>query len=304
MPAPRLFFVTGKGGVGKTTVAAALGSSVAERGSRTLLVELAADRGLGHLFGAPVSTGEPTRLTPKLDAVRLESRPLLEAYFTRLLRLPFLSRRLFSSVTFNAVTTAAPGVSEFLILERLLGWLEPGRLRRRLYDVVVVDGPATGHALALLRAPAKLLRMVTGGPLGGASQRLVELLTDHDRSAVVLVAIADEMAINEAAEAHAAVEGELSMRVTAPVLNLTAARRFNGEERRAVDRLSTEHRDDPLLAAARLQIAARRETERYLKRLRGAFGVEPVTLPLIADEAPEAKHLEDLGRRLDRVLQG
>jgi anion-transporting ArsA/GET3 family ATPase len=301
--AARLLFVTGKGGVGKTTVAAALGWRVAARGGRALLVELAADRGLARLFATAPLGGTPRRVAKNLDAVRLEPRPLLEAYFTRLLRLPFLSRRLFSSITFNAVTTAAPGVSEFLILESLLGWLEPGRLRRRAYDTVVLDGPATGHALALLRSPAKLLRMVTRGPLGNTSRRLVELFADHERAAVVLVAIADDMAINEVTEAHRAVDGELAMRVAPPVLNLAADRRFSSEDARAVDRLSAEHADDPVLAAARLQIAARRETERHLGRLRAAFGTAPVSLPLISDEAPQSAHLDDLGARLERVLE-
>jgi anion-transporting ArsA/GET3 family ATPase len=301
--AARFFFVTGKGGVGKTTVTASLGWSAAARGGRTLLVELAADRGLGRLFGVEKLGGTPTRLAKNLDAVRLESRSLLEAYFSRLLRLPFLSRRLFSSVTFNAVTTAAPGVTEFLILEHLLGWLEPGRLRRRAYDTVVLDGPATGHALALLRSPAKLLRMVSGGPLGNTSRRLVELLTDHERAAVVLVAIADEMAINEVIEAHGAVNNDLEMRVTAPVLNLAAERRFSSEDQRAVARFSAESTDDPLLAAARLQIAARNETEQHLDRLRRAFGAAPVSLPLITDGAPQAEHLDDLGGRLESILE-
>lgn len=298
----RLLFVTGKGGVGKTTVSAALGWSLAARGERTLLVELAADRGLARLFGVAKLDGTPARLAKNLDALRLESRGLLEAYFSRLLRLPFLSQRLFSSITFNAVTTAAPGVTEFLILEHLLGWLEPGRLRRRAYDTVVFDAPATGHALALLRSPAKLLRMVSGGPLGGTSRRLVELFADHERAAVVLVAIADDMAINEVAEAQRAIAGELAMRVTAPILNLAAERRFSAEDQRAVNRYAAGEPGDPLLAAARLQIAARNETEHHLERLRRAFGSTPVSLPLIHDGAPQKSHLGDLGGRLERIL--
>jgi anion-transporting ArsA/GET3 family ATPase len=302
--ATRLLFVTGKGGVGKTTVTAALGWNVAAQGGRTLLVELAADRGLGRLFGVAKLGGTPTRLAKNLDAVRLESRSLLEAYFSGLLRLPFLSQRLFSSVTFNAVTTAAPGVTEFLILEHLLGWLEPGRLRRRAYDTVVLDGPATGHALALLRSPAKLLRMVSGGPLGNTSRRLVELFADHERAAVALVAIADDMAINEVTEAQRAIAGELAMRVTAPILNLAAERRFSAEDQRSVARFSTEDPENPLLAAARLQIASRNETEQHLERLRRSFGSTPVSLPLIQDGAPPASHLGELGARLERIVEG
>jgi anion-transporting ArsA/GET3 family ATPase len=303
MRAVRLFFVTGKGGVGKTTVAAALAASVAARGGRALLVELAADRGISHFFGGRKLGAEPERLAPKLDAVRLESRALLEAYFSRLLRLPLLTQRLFSSITFNAVATAAPGVGEFLVLEHVMRWLEPGRLRRRAYDTVVFDGPATGHALALLRTPAKLHRMVSGGPIGTTSRRLLELLADHDRAAVVLVSIADDMAVNEATEARAAVAGDLRMRVTPPILNLAAAKRFTREDQEAIARLAADSPDDPLLAAADLQIRARRETERHLARLRTAFRLAPVALPEVDDGRPDPQHLRDLGDRLERILE-
>ena len=111
MPA-QLFFVSGKGGTGKTTIAAALAIEAAKRGNRVLIVEPAGDRRLAALFGKRHLGAEPTPLARNLQAVRAEPRELLEAYFTRLLRLPFLSRPLFASQAFNAVTAAAPGVGE------------------------------------------------------------------------------------------------------------------------------------------------------------------------------------------------
>src|SRR5262245_56243296 len=210
MPAPELTFVTGKGGTGKTTVTAALGIGLARQGKRVLIVELAADRGLAGLFGREHLPTTPVELAPRLDALRVEARALLEAYFTRILRVSFLTRRLFSSITFNAVTTAAPGVTEFLILDHLLQSLDAGRLRRGRYDAVLVDAPATGHALRLLRTPRQLLRMVSGGPLGTTSRRMADLLADRERTRVVLVAIPDEMAVNEAIEAAAAFRDELA----------------------------------------------------------------------------------------------
>src|SRR5437879_9164440 len=136
MQAARLVFVTGKGGVGKTAVAAALGQRAAETGQRTLIIETASDGRLAQLFGHRISDAAPRRLVAGLDAVRIDARQLVEEYFSRLLRFQWLSERLLSSNTFNALTAAAPGITEFLLLERILGWIEPGfGARRRRYGV-------------------------------------------------------------------------------------------------------------------------------------------------------------------------
>jgi anion-transporting ArsA/GET3 family ATPase len=291
VPAPQLVLVTGKGGTGKTTVTAALGISAARRKRRVLIVELAADRGLAGLFGREHLPTTPIELGPNLDALRVDGRALLEAYFTRILRVSFLTRRLFSSITFNAVTTAAPGVTEFLILDHLLHWLDVGRLRRARYDLVIVDAPATGHALRLLRTPRQLLRMVPAGPIATTSRRMAELIADHRRTRVVLVAIPDEMAVNEAIEAEATMRGELSLRVSAPVLNRVVGRRFTKEESPAIIEHAGVNGNDPLIAAAQLNVAAREEAERHIARLRKVFGTPPITLPQICSDG---LHHEDL----------
>jgi arsenite-transporting ATPase len=105
----RLLVVTGKGGVGKTTVAAALARRLAQDTRRVLAVEMAGDGSLAARFGTAGLPTEPARIDAQLDAVRVETRALVESYFRRLLRVPFLSRRLFASGTFHAVTAAAPG---------------------------------------------------------------------------------------------------------------------------------------------------------------------------------------------------
>src|SRR4029077_9149886 len=118
-------------------------------------------------------------LAEGLDGVRIETRALVESYFRRLLRLPMLSRRLFASGTFQAVTAAAPGVTEFVILDHLAQWTRPGWLgRRAMYDTVIVDGPPSAHALRLLRTPRQLAALVPRGPLASAVGRLTTLLND------------------------------------------------------------------------------------------------------------------------------
>jgi anion-transporting ArsA/GET3 family ATPase len=302
MAGARLLFVTGKGGVGKTTIAAALGAHAAREGVRVLIVELGGDRSLVSLFGKHSLGTEPTTLAARLSAVRVEQRALVESYFTRLLRLSFLSRRLFASATFNAITAAAPGVAEFLVLEHLLQWLEGGVLTRSKYDLVIVDGPASGHALRLLRTPRTIATMVAAGPIGSGARTLLGLLADHQRTQVLLVTIADEMAVNETLEAHTALIDDLAMRVTRPVLNRVFPRRFTRDDTAAIASLARRHADDPLLRAARIQIAARHDAERHLSRLRRAFGMLPISVRQVCGERVERPDLDRIGRTLADAL--
>jgi len=300
-PVQRLLFVTGKGGVGKTTVAAALALRLAQRGRRVLVVEMAADASLAGLFGRAALPTAPASLSSGLDGVRVETRSLVESYFRRLLRVPFLSRRLFASGTFHAVTAAAPGVTEFVVLEHLAQWTAPGWFgRRALYDCVIVDGPSSGHALQLLRTPRQLAALVPRGPLSSTVGRLAALLGDRDHTAVMLVAIPDEMAVSETLETRAALDA-LNLRLTRPVLNRVWPRRFDAADAQAIGTLRARA-DHPMLAAAGLEIGFRREAERHLGRLRRAFGSTPVPLREICHAGIDTSALTDLGRTLLRGL--
>lgn len=299
MPAAQLIFVTGKGGVGKTTVAVALALRLAHQRRRVLLVETAAERSLAALFGAEALGVEPRALDGSLSAVRIEQRGLVEAYFRRLLRLPFLARRLFASNTFQAVAAAAPGVIEFVVLEHLLQWTEPGRFGRRPpYDAVVVDGPASGHAVRWLRTPRQLGRLVPAGPISGAIGRLQALLEDATRTRVVLVAIPDEMAVTELLETRAAL-APLDIALAPPVLNRAWPRRFTNAEAEAI---AARPAEEPLVAAARLAIAARREAERQLARLKRDCG-GALALPERPAATIDVEALASMGRTLAPLLE-
>jgi anion-transporting ArsA/GET3 family ATPase len=192
-------------------------------------------------------------------------------------------------------------VTEFVVLEHLAQWTAPGWFGRRpQYDVVVVDGPASGHALRLLRTPQQLAALVPRGPLSSTVNRLGALLADHDHTGVLLVAIPEEMAISETLEARARIDA-LGVSLARPVLNRVWPRRFSAADAAAVEALRRRG-DEPLLAAAGLEITARREAERHLGRLRRAFGTTPLSLHEVCRATVDAAALSEMGRSLVRGL--
>ena len=299
MRGARLVVVTGKGGVGKTTVTAALAAHAATAGTRTLVVETANDGSLAHLFGRRRLGTIPDAVADGLDAVGVDQRRLVEDYFAGMLRFQFLSKRLFASSTFNALTTAAPGITEYLLLEKVLGWLEPEGRRARPYDLVLVDGPATGHALTLLRAPDSLAAMVSGGPIGQTARRLRGLLGDRTRTQVVLVSIPEEMSVRETIETHAALTDDLGLRVARAVVNRVFPRRFTAAE---AARIAADGMSGPVAAGARFVLERRREAERHIGMLRRALGGMPIVVRELFSLDLRAADLAPLGRTLARTV--
>lgn len=302
MGAARLIFVTGKGGVGKTTVAAALAVHAADSGQRVLVMETASDGSLAQLFDHRKLSTAPQRLQAGVDAVHVDSRQLVEEYFSRLLRFRWLSDRLLSSNTFNALTAAAPGVTEFLLLEKMLGWVEPGMVgRRRGYDMVIVDGPATGHAVKLLSTPRRIAAMVPGGPLGKTARRLLALLADQQRTQAVLVSLPEEMAVRETIEAQHALAVDLALYVPRPIINRIFPRHFSTAEAMRIEH-DASLPEGPVRAAARFTIACRRTAERHIAQMRRALGARPVLLPQLFSAQVRAVDLRPFGRSLARVI--
>jgi anion-transporting ArsA/GET3 family ATPase len=215
--------VAGKGGVGKTTVTAVLGLVAARAGLRVLLVGLDDQLGLPTLFGenAPLAY-EPTRLGENhlLEASAGELSGQLITSEAALLEyladhgLRRIAKRLVQTGTLDVIATAIPGIREVLVLGKLKQLELAGAA-----DVIIVDAPATGHALTFLTSSSGVLDAARGGPLRSQAQAVVEMLADGARCSVMLVTVPEETPINELVESAYQLEDEVGVKLGPIVVN-------------------------------------------------------------------------------------
>jgi hypothetical protein len=234
----RLIVVTGKGGVGKTTVAVALARLAAAAGRRTTIVEVGGSSRAAEMFSRRAAEpGAEVRLADRLSAVSIDpDRALLEWIQALGGRVP--GRILSSSGTFQYFTAAAPGAREIVTMIKI--WrLANGRSgSRRSPGLVVFDAPATGHALGMLRSPETFARIARVGPIVRDTGHVSELLADRSRSAYVGVAQGTEMAVTETIELDQGLEEATGRNLDAVVVNALLPKRFSAPELARLDALA------------------------------------------------------------------
>jgi anion-transporting ArsA/GET3 family ATPase len=232
----KLVVVSGKGGVGKTTIAAAIGVLAARRGLRAIVVEVGDQRRLPAIFehraGDP---GVETRLQENLWSITIDpDRALLE--WLQRLGGRVSGRVLASSSTFQYFTAAAPGAKELVSMVKIWELTQGRRWQRRArdYDVVVLDAPATGNALGMLASPHTFGAIARVGPIAAQTQRVRELLEDQRRTAYVAVALASEMAVSEALDLQDGLQQQFGRTLSSVVVNGLLPRRFTRAELRRI----------------------------------------------------------------------
>jgi anion-transporting ArsA/GET3 family ATPase len=227
-----LLVVTGKGGVGKTTLASALGLLASERGLHTIVVEVGEQARLPALFGLPEpEPGVETQLEDGLSSLTIDpDRALME--WLQALGGRVSGRVLASSSTFQYFAAAAPGAKELISMVKI--WeLTQGRRwrgRERGYDLVVLDAPATGHALGMLGSPGTFGRIARVGPIASQAEHVRALLEDPARSSYFAVAQGTEMAIAETLELQDRLRDQHDRELDAVVVNGVLPQRFDASE--------------------------------------------------------------------------
>jgi anion-transporting ArsA/GET3 family ATPase len=281
----RLLLVTGKGGTGKSSVAAALAVLAARQGKRVLLAEISGERLSGLFRHAPVGHHETT-VEDRLSLLAID--PIAAAHdFLRGQVGAAVHRVIFQNKLFTLTMTAAPGLREVSTIDRLWDLTREDRGRKHpTYDLVIVDMPATGHAKAMLRSPATYGGLARGGPIKKRADEMERLLQDARRTAVVLCALPEETPVNETLETATTLR-ELGVDLGLVVLNRTRDTLLGDEEAEAVAALVPWAGADPeaaggglaKLAAAPIAVEHRRARREQEQRERLRDGL-PAGVPL------------------------
>jgi anion-transporting ArsA/GET3 family ATPase len=281
--ASRVVIVAGKGGVGKTTVTAALARRAGQAGLTTLAIELDGRSGLPELFGQPALGYEPSILVPaSSETADVLGRTLTpdDALYEYLEDhgLRRVSKRLIASGAMDVVATAAPGIRDILVLGKVKQ-LE----RADAADLIILDAPAAGHAITFLLSARGLLDAVRVGPVQTQASEVLELLTDADRCSVVLVTLPEETPVNELVETAFALEDRVGVSLGPIVVNGMYT---------PIDGLDADPGDDPDADAMRAAAAFRRarieQQEVQVTRLAEQLPLPQFRLPFVfqADLGP------------------
>lgn len=306
----QLLFVTGKGGTGKSTVAAALAELAAARGMRTLVCEMDAKGALANAFEVGELGFAPRELRPNLFAMVMNTEDSLREYLRLFVRIPLIGRLGPLAHTFDFVADAAPGVKEILAVGKLCY-----EVRERHYDVVVVDAEASGHIVAQIDAPRAIRELVHVGMVREQTEWMLAILADPTRTGVVVVTTPEEMPVTETVELVRSVQQSTPVDVAAVVANRVLPQWFDAAEQEVFELVASPAAEPALaelagakvttvLQAARLAAARRVGAEQHLARMREQLpaGIAVVEVPEMFSRSGGRRVVSLVGEALGRVL--
>jgi anion-transporting ArsA/GET3 family ATPase len=307
--ARRLVILSGKGGVGKSVVGMALALAARERGKRVLLAEIDAPLEASRYLGAPPVGSREAEISPGLFTVNLEPQAVMDEYVRHAVRVEMLVRRILESPIYRRFYSWAPGLRDLVVLGKVvvLAEAKEGWSRRPRFDLVIVDAPATGHGLSMLKAPVAASAAIPVGPIGHQARWILQHLRDARYCALGIVAVPEEMAVVEALEFHRVAREEIGISPCAVFLNACHERRLSEEQEAEVLRLTSQGALGRLapgvtlpaaLASARHHIRRRKLTRFYQARLKRALPLPVVPLPYVFEEELGQASLRMLAARL------
>jgi anion-transporting ArsA/GET3 family ATPase len=298
----RFVLVTGKGGVGKTTVCAAEALALAAKGKRVLVAMCNAKERLSAMLGAPPIGHEVVPVGKNVWAVNMLPEKALEEYGILVLKSRALYKTLFDNAYVRTFLRAVPGMQEWTMLGK--AWWHTTETRADgsfKYDVVILDAPATGHGLDMLRVPKVIIDVVPPGLLRRDAERAWALFQNAETCAIVLVTLPEELPTTETIELAASLTG-MGLPIGRVVVNQVLPPLFSKDERSALEAAPAAQAPsspgDAAIDAARGRAIRERLQADSMGRLSRELPVAPSFLPLLLDDASTPPAIQQLARRV------
>lgn len=309
----RLIFVTGKGGVGKSTVAAALGLTAARLGKRTIICEVAQQERMSRFFHREGIGFQEEELEPELYAISIDPQQSMDEYLKLQVRMGPLNDLLFHNRLFQYFAAATPGLKELVTIGKI--W-ELAQLDRRVkksskYDLVIVDAPATGHGLGVLKTPRTFADIAKVGPIRRQALTIDRFITDPALTGIVAVTTPEEMPVNETLFLQKQLRDSLGLELDRILCNGLYPERFKKGE---IDTLRNEYEgnesggaEGTLLRAALVAAVSEsrraRDQRQQLGRLKRGTGQSIIDLPFLFKPELGINEFEELGVELEAQLK-
>jgi anion-transporting ArsA/GET3 family ATPase len=310
-----LLIFSGKGGAGKSTVAAATAVAAARRGKRVLIVEIGDQERIPSLFGPGKRSGYagsqlsvPRAGVPPIWSMCLTAREALHEFALRSVKFDLFYEAIFENRVMRFFTAAAPGLDELTIMGKIeflhRQLVAPASHSR--FDLMIFDAPATGQGLAFFKVPLMAMSMARMGPLHAKAERMWRLVADPDHTAFNIVTLAEEMSVNEAIDLHRA-STEMSLPPGKVIVNAVYPAFFSGDE--AALTRAREDRGAPAdlpgriaraaVDAAASAVARRRLHLEMIAKIAGGLPWERIELPFLFGPRVGPDQLETLADTLD-----
>lgn len=276
----RLLFVTGKGGVGKTSIAAGLALLASAQGKRTLLCEIDAKGDVATAFETGSLDFQPRQVEENLHAMAMDTEESLKEYIRLYLRVPLVTRIGPVARVFDFVASAAPGVREILVMGKLAH-----EVREDNYDLVVVDASAAGHVVGQLASPAAIHDLARVGLIRTQTTWMLDILRDPTVTGTVIVTVPEEMPVTETIELSGRLAAETEVDLAGVVVNRVLPELFGRREEQVFQSLPWERLRETVGApveqvveGAKLAVRLRRSRAAHIARLRSGLPVETTML--------------------------
>ena len=303
----RLVFVTGKGGVGKTTVAAALGMAGARAGKRTIVCEVAQQERMSGVFRREGVGYSETQLETDLYAMSIDPQESMDEYLRSQIKPSALYALLFDNRFFQYFAAATPGMRELVTIGKIweLAQFERRHPSASPYDLVIVDAPSTGHGLAFLQTPRTFRETARVGPISRQAGKIDAFICDPQSTGVVAVALPEEMPVNETVDFERELRDEMGMDLDAVVVNALLPERFDPEKAERIEQAAASNGSpggEAALRAALFEHRRARTQRAELERLSAELRRKPVTLPFLFEPELDLRSFESLSADLEAVL--